>query len=142
MAIRTNDPNAREAVTMYRVAERFARFSLVKAEPKTGRTHQIRIHLASAGYPVLCDRVYGGRSVVTRGELWPSKRLNQLTPEQAAEVVLERQSLHAQRLAFNHPTTGEGLEFTAPLPADITVAIAALRGVQTLTTDHWLLSGN
>jgi 23S rRNA pseudouridine1911/1915/1917 synthase len=134
MAIRLNDSDAREAVTLYRVAERFARFAVVKAEPKTGRTHQIRIHLASAGYAVLCDRVYGGRAVVNRGELWPPKRLNELTAEQAAEVVLERQALHAHRLAFNHPTSGERLEFTAPLPADITNAIAALRGLP--NTDH------
>ena len=128
MAIRPNDPASREAVTVYHVAERFARFAILKAQPKTGRTHQIRIHLASAGYPVLCDRVYGGRSVVTRGELWPPKRLEELSTEQADEIVLARQALHAQRLAFDHPQTGMRMEFTAPLPPDLNHTIKSLRG--------------
>jgi 23S rRNA pseudouridine1911/1915/1917 synthase len=128
MAIRPEDPKSRSAVTVYRVAERFARFAVVRAEPKTGRTHQIRLHLASAGYPVLCDRVYGGRAVVTRGELWPPSRLGELSNEQAAEIVLERQALHAQHLAFTHPATGERMTFTAPSPTDLSDTVAALRG--------------
>jgi 23S rRNA pseudouridine1911/1915/1917 synthase len=127
MAIRPNDPASRDAVTVYHVAQRFARFAVVKAQPKTGRTHQIRVHLASTGYPVLCDRVYGGRAVVTRGELWPPNRLADLSAEQAGQIVLDRQALHAQRLAFDHPTTSRRMEFTAPLPEDIERALAALR---------------
>lgn len=128
MAIRPDDPKSRSSVTVYRVAERFARFAVVRAEPKTGRTHQIRLHLASAGYPVLCDRVYGGRAVVTRGELWPPARLGELSDDQAAEIVLDRQALHAYLLAITHPTTGERMEFTAPTPNDLTNTIAALHG--------------
>ena len=55
-------PSARPAVTHYEVVERFAGYALVRARPKTGRTHQIRLHLAHIGYPVLCDRLYGGRA--------------------------------------------------------------------------------
>jgi 23S rRNA pseudouridine1911/1915/1917 synthase len=128
MAIRPNDPGSREAVTVYHVAERFARFAVVKAQPKTGRTHQIRVHLASAGYPVLCDRVYGGRAVVTQGELWPPKQSAELPPQEVEQVLLDRQALHAQRLAFDHPTTSKRMEFAAPLPADLRRTLAALRG--------------
>ena len=78
-AIRREDPSARPAVTVYEVVERFAGYALVRALPKTGRTHQIRIHLAHIGYPVLCDRLYGGRAIITELELIPRDKIGQDT---------------------------------------------------------------
>jgi 23S rRNA pseudouridine1911/1915/1917 synthase len=120
MAIRRDQPESRPAQTFYEVLERFDGFAAVKLLPKTGRTHQIRVHLNHVGCPVLCDRQYGGRSQITRGEI-------RRDPADAT-VLLERQALHARRLRFAHPTTGEPLEIEAPLPADITAVLAELRG--------------
>jgi 23S rRNA pseudouridine1911/1915/1917 synthase len=119
MAIRANHELSREATTLYQVAERFDGYAAVRAFPKTGRTHQIRVHLAHIGNPVLCDRLYGGRAQITRGEL---KR--DLSDE---EVVLDRQALHARRIKILHPVTQTPLEVTAPLAPDIAHALAALR---------------
>jgi 23S rRNA pseudouridine1911/1915/1917 synthase len=118
MAIREGDTTSRPAETFYEVLERFGRFAAVRAVPKTGRTHQIRVHLNHAGTPVLCDRLYGGRARITRGEI---------TGEIDDTVLLERQGLHARRLRFQHPETGEPLEIEAPLAADIAALLALLR---------------
>jgi 23S rRNA pseudouridine1911/1915/1917 synthase len=119
MAIRRDHPTSRPARTFYEVAERFAGFAAVKILPRTGRTHQIRVHLHHIGCPVLCDRLYGGRAELTRGELSgdPSDTF----------VLLDRQALHATRLALTHPQTGQRLEFVAPLPTDIKTARTELR---------------
>jgi 23S rRNA pseudouridine1911/1915/1917 synthase len=119
MAIRPTDPASRPAQSFYEVIERFDRFSSVRILPKTGRTHQIRVHLAAIGCPVLCDRAYGGRANLTLGEL-------RQVPEHD-ELLLDRQALHARRLVINHPDTGQPLELTAPLPADLTRVLAELR---------------
>jgi len=119
MALRSDHPTSRPAQTFYEVAERFDGFTAFKAHPKTGRTHQIRLHLASIGCPVLCDRLYGGRAAITRGEI---------TRKPADEtVLLDRQALHARRLVITHPATNERMEFVAPLPADIEGVLEALR---------------
>ena len=97
----------REARTRYAVAERFGRFSLVRAFPETGRTHQIRVHLAAIGHPIAGDVIYASG---------PTRRL---TP---------RQFLHAARLSFAHPRTGELLTFESPLPADLGAVLDRLRG--------------
>lgn len=94
----------REAVTEYRVIERFRGVSLVEAQPKTGRTHQIRIHLAAIGHPIVGDRVYGH----------PSE-------------LVGRQFLHAARIAFAHPRTGERVDLEAPLAADLHHTLEMLR---------------
>jgi 23S rRNA pseudouridine1911/1915/1917 synthase len=119
MAIRRDDPDSRPASTFYEVIERFDGFTALRLVPKTGRTHQIRVHLASIGHPVLCDRQYGGRALLTRGEL---RRL----PEDES-LLLDRQALHARSLAITHPDTGQRMEFAAPLPADIEATLTALR---------------
>ncbi len=119
MAIRRDDPSSRPARSFYEVIERFDGFAAVRILPRTGRTHQIRVHLASIGCPVLCDRQYGGRAQVTRGEIARSR--------DDAEVLLSRQALHALRLRIAHPTTGEPIEFAAPLPPDIQAVLEALR---------------
>ncbi len=119
MAIRRDHATSRQAQTFYEVIERFAGFSAIRVLPKTGRTHQIRLHLASIGCPVLCDRLYGGRAQITRGEL---------TGDRSDEtVLLARQALHARRLKIRHPSSGEPLEFVAPLPADIEAVLQFLR---------------
>ncbi len=119
MAVRRDHATSREAQTFYEVSERFDGFSSIKVVPKTGRTHQIRLHLASIGCPVLCDRLYGGRAVITRGEI-ARDPLDE-------HVLLDRQALHARRLKIVHPVLGETMEFVAPLPADIESVLDALR---------------
>ena len=119
MAIRHDGGQPRAAQTFYETLERFDGFSAVAAKPKTGRTHQIRVHLNHIGCPVLCDRQYGGRSRITRGEIRrdPTDDL----------VLLDRQALHARRLRFLHPLTDEPIEIEAPLPADIAGVLDELR---------------
>jgi 23S rRNA pseudouridine1911/1915/1917 synthase len=119
MAIRRDHSTAREAQTFYEVAERFDGFTALRVFPKTGRTHQIRVHLASIGCPVLCDRLYGGRARMARGEI-----RRQPDDEQ---VVLHRQALHARRIKLLHPHTGQPIEFEAPLADDLTAMLADLR---------------
>jgi 23S rRNA pseudouridine1911/1915/1917 synthase len=133
-AIRRGDPSAREAATIYDVIERFAGYALLRARPKTGRTHQIRLHFAHIGCPVLCDRLYGGRSQITELELIPRDKIDQDKAKQNIPVdapdagpLLTRQALHAHRLAFTHPITGRRAQFEAQLPADIEQTLAALR---------------
>jgi 23S rRNA pseudouridine1911/1915/1917 synthase len=99
----------REARTVYRVLERWPMATRVEVRPQTGRTHQIRVHFASLGHPVLGDRVYGGRPAVLEG------------------VPAHRQMLHAERLGFVHPENQKYLEFSAPLPADMEVVLRILR---------------
>lgn len=118
MAIRPEHSTSRDAKTFYEVIERFRGFAAVKALPKTGRTHQIRVHLAHAGCPVLSDRLYGGRSQITLGEIVGSDD---------ATTLLSRHALHAQRLAIVHPISGEPIEFTAPVPEDMRSVLEALR---------------
>jgi len=122
MAIRSDDPASRAAQTFYEVIERFDGFTSVRAMPKTGRTHQIRVHLASVGCPVLCDRLYGSRARLTRGDLTRDPRDD--------IVLLERQALHAERLRLAHPKTGQPLEFEAPLPDDIQATLRALADIR------------
>jgi 23S rRNA pseudouridine1911/1915/1917 synthase len=119
MAIRPDHPDSRPAQTFYEVLERFDGFAALRALPKTGRTHQIRVHLNHIGCPVLCDRQYGQRSRITRGEI-------RRDPKDET-VLLERQALHARRLRFQHPETGERMEVEAPLPADIAAVLTELR---------------
>jgi 23S rRNA pseudouridine1911/1915/1917 synthase len=99
----------RPSLSLYRVRQRFERFTLLDVEIKTGRTHQIRVHLQWLKHPVVGDSVYGGG------------RDNTITePRLRARVsALGRQFLHAEQLGFRHPRTGEALRFTAPLPPDL-----------------------
>jgi 23S rRNA pseudouridine1911/1915/1917 synthase len=105
----------REARTEYRVLERFSQHTLAEAQPVTGRTHQIRIHFASIGHPVAGDRVYGFRK----------QRLS-----------LYRQFLHAARIGFRLPSSGEAVEFTADLPHDLALVLNELRQGTTGSLDR------
>jgi 23S rRNA pseudouridine1911/1915/1917 synthase len=111
---RTSSP--RDAVTEFQVVERFGaersgnEATLVEVRPQTGRTHQIRVHLASLGHPVLGDEAYGGRKVCALGDL-----------------AIERPMLHARTLGFTHPATGKTLAYTVPPPADMAGVLRVLR---------------
>ena len=107
MAVREG---GRDAVTHYRVIARFRANTHVRVQLETGRTHQIRVHLAHAGYPIVGDRVYGGRLTMPKGA---NEELRQALRE------FPRQALHAARLKFDHPVTGKPLECASPLPADM-----------------------
>jgi 23S rRNA pseudouridine1911/1915/1917 synthase len=110
-------PRARAARTSYRTRERLDGAALLDVRIHTGRTHQIRVHLASIGHPVAGDDLYGGRRA-------PSSR----RPE-AREALrgLARPALHAARLEFDHPATGERIAAVSPLPADLEALVDALR---------------
>ena len=131
MAIRRDDPDAKEAQTFYEVIKRYRGFSTVRAMPKTGRTHQIRIHLTHAGFPVLCDKLYGGRSLITAEELQGKKPIALTEDAVEGTVLLRRQALHAYRLSFSHPGTGKSLEITAPIPRDMQSVVEALEASRT-----------
>ena len=115
MAVRRD---GREAVTHFRIEERFHGMTLLRVQLETGRTHQIRVHLAHIGFPIVGDPVYGGRRRQIAGA---SEGV------QAALRGFRRQALHAQRLAFDHPLTGRHHTFEAPVPADFQELLAALR---------------
>ncbi len=101
--------SARHAVTRWRVEERLGDLTLLRVRLETGRTHQVRVHLASIGLPVLGDPVYGGGRVVSRA------------------LGLDRQGLHAEILAFDHPEGGGRLRFVSPLPDDLVEVLERVR---------------
>jgi 23S rRNA pseudouridine1911/1915/1917 synthase len=115
MAVR--ERGGRAALSAYRVEEALDGAALVRVRIHTGRTHQIRVHMAAVGHPVAGDREYGG----TRTP--PSRRAR----SRAALAGMRRPALHAARLAFTHPATGERLRFESPAPPDITALVQELR---------------
>jgi 23S rRNA pseudouridine1911/1915/1917 synthase len=110
--------DGRDAVTQYRVRERFRAMTLVECRLETGRTHQIRVHMAHVRHPLVGDPQYGGLLKLPKGA---SAALTD------ALRGFRRQALHAEQLAFVHPGTGEQVSFEAPLPADMQAVLAALR---------------
>jgi 23S rRNA pseudouridine1911/1915/1917 synthase len=111
--------SGKEAVTFYEVLETFRGFSLLMLAPKTGRTHQIRVHLSYIKHPIVCDDMYGGKLVYH----W------QLADTEPAvqEPILSRVALHAFSIEFKHPKTEKKVEFEAPLPQDMQNLLDALR---------------
>jgi 23S rRNA pseudouridine1911/1915/1917 synthase len=111
--------NGRPAITHYRVLERFAGHSLLAVELETGRTHQIRVHMAHRQHPLVGDRAYGGRP---------------RPPKEASAALVEalqtfpRQALHALRLGLEHPTLGVAMRWESPLPADLAGLLERFRG--------------
>lgn len=103
--------DGRPSITHYEVLEAFGRASLVEVHLETGRTHQIRVHFSALRHPCVGDLTYGA------------------DPTLAAELGLTRQWLHAHKLGFSHPRTGEMVNVTSPYPQDLTYALSALRGV-------------
>ncbi|MFM8285585.1 MAG: RluA family pseudouridine synthase, partial [Planctomycetaceae bacterium] len=131
---------ARSAVTYYEVAERFPAFTFVRLFPKTGRTHQLRVHMKHLGHAIAADKVYGGRSELRLVDVAggvPAGRSDRLQAPGGAgatgakpageQVLIARQALHARRIVFRHPVSGERLEFQAELPDDMQQTLAALR---------------
>jgi 23S rRNA pseudouridine1911/1915/1917 synthase len=110
-------PRGREARSSWHVEEALDGASLLRVRIHTGRTHQIRVHLASIGHPVAGDRTYGGTRI-------PSSRR---AASRDALLSLTRPALHAARLAFTHPARGERVEYVAPLPEDIQAVLESLR---------------
>jgi 23S rRNA pseudouridine955/2504/2580 synthase len=112
------DASGKPAHTVFRLLARWPGMSLLEAQLKTGRTHQIRVHLAHLGYPLVGDPAYGGRLKVPKGS------------DEALRALLAgfpRQALHAARLAFSHPITGQPCSWESPLPDDIEQLLAGLR---------------
>ena len=135
MAIAPDDPDAKPAQTYFEILERFRGFSVVRCLPKTGRTHQIRVHLAYLGCPILCDKLYGGRSEITRDEI---AGVHDRSPRRKGDdapgvpPILARQALHARKITFEHPTTREVMTIEAPIPKDMQDVIDALREFRSL----------
>ena len=140
--------NPRSAITHFRVLERFAQYTLVEAKPVTGRHHQIRVHFADLGYPVVDDEFYGPygwikkdpagqpiqlpadsgqRTADSRDTVFTSNKDEAETAIPPELLLIGRHALHAYRLEFRHPITWEPLAFEAPLAEDITHAIERLR---------------
>jgi len=113
-----NEISGKQAITHYRVVERFLHHTLIKAQLETGRTHQIRVHMTHVHHPLIGDKIYGGRLQL---------------PKKASESLIsclrqfQRQALHAEHLKLIHPATLQAIEWTAPLPEDMRVLIHCLR---------------
>jgi len=110
----TRSGRGKDAVTTWKVIERYQTATLIEAKLGTGRTHQIRVHFASVGHPVLGDRTYGSKTVLEAGR---------------RKITFSRQMLHAELLGFTHPVTGERLAFSTPLPEDMNMKIRELRSI-------------
>jgi 23S rRNA pseudouridine1911/1915/1917 synthase len=119
------DGGGRQAMTRYEVLESFPpgreppRASLLRCVLETGRTHQIRVHMAHIGHPLLGDAAYGAGFKASAGTLAPQAR--------AALAAMNRQALHAAEIGFVHPATGDRLRFEVPPPQDLAELLAALR---------------
>jgi 23S rRNA pseudouridine1911/1915/1917 synthase len=112
--------DGKPAQSIYRVRRRFRGFAELDVELLTGRTHQIRVHLAHIGHPVVADGLYGARPALHRSDLLGRP------PAEDEEPLIERQALHARRIAIDHPDTGERMEYVAPLPDDLARLLEAL----------------
>jgi 23S rRNA pseudouridine1911/1915/1917 synthase len=109
-------PGGRGALSLYKIRRSYDSFTLLDVELKTGRTHQIRVHLAWLKHPVVADELYGGGRENSVADVQLRARIRKL----------KRQFLHAEQLGFSHPHTGEPLKFMAPLPAELTQFLEAL----------------
>ena len=124
MAIRDGHVTSRPASTFFEVIARHGRFTQLRLRPKTGRTHQIRVHLAHIGCPILCDRLYAGHSEITESVLRGQSRRD------GDPAWLDRQALHARALTFVNPQTGREMTFEAPIPPDLQRVIQVLEEVR------------
>lgn len=122
MAVRRD--NGKEAVSLYEVMERFRGYTLVKVMPKTGRTHQIRVHMRSIGHPIVADFMYGNHESCCLSDLLGKER------ESGEIPIIERQALHAHKIEFFHPIQNKTMEFQVDLPEDMSRLVKALREVR------------
>jgi 23S rRNA pseudouridine1911/1915/1917 synthase len=120
---RVDSRHGKRAETEFEVIERFGRWTLLRCEPRTSHTHQIRVHLVYAGLPVVADNLYGGQPLL----LSRLKPVYRLKPGHMERPLIDRVALHAERLTLPHPVTGQGLAITAPWPKDFLVGTKYLR---------------
>ena len=114
----------KEAVSIYEVVERFRGYTLVKVMPKTGRTHQIRVHMRAIGHPVVADFMYSSQESCYLSDLLQKER------EEGELPIIDRQALHAHRIEFFHPIHNKKMEFEVDLPEDISALVNTLRDVR------------
>jgi 23S rRNA pseudouridine1911/1915/1917 synthase len=112
----------KDAITHYKVLERFNYVTLIELRLETGRTHQIRIHMKSKGHPLFNDSTYGGNAIV-KGTIF--SKYKQFVEN--CFKILPRQALHAKELGFKHPVTGEWMQFNSDLPDDIAEVVEKWR---------------
>ena len=108
----------KNALTFYKIVEKYQGYSLLEASLSTGRTHQIRVHFAYLGYPIVGDNTYGGKRKFPAG-------ISEITREKISQFP--RQALHASKLQFRHPQTGDKVSLHAPLPRDMSDLISFLK---------------
>lgn len=121
MAIRRDI--GKEASSVYEVMERFRGYTMVKIMPKTGRTHQIRVHMRSIGHPVVADATYSNQDSLCISDLLQKERETDEIP------IIERQALHAHKIEFFHPIQNRKMEFQVDIPPDISNLVKALREI-------------
>jgi 23S rRNA-/tRNA-specific pseudouridylate synthase len=109
--------------TLFKVIEKFSRYTLVSCEPLTDRAHQVRVHLRHAGFPIVGDQAYGGKPLLL-SRLKPNYRLKAAREERP---LISRPALHCEQVLLSHPVTGAPLSFSAPRPKDIEVGLKYLR---------------
>jgi len=113
------------SLTLYKVAERFKNYTLVEANIKTGRTHQVRVHFESIGYPLAVDELYGRKKGFFLSELKMKKYRRGKDVEE--RPLMSRTTLHAKQITFTHPTTKERVTFESELPKDFRAVLSQLR---------------
>lgn len=117
-------PSGKPSLTTFSVVERFRGFTLVKARPRTGRLHQIRIHFSSIGHPLAVDAMYGGHTGLYLSSI---KRGYRPKPGQDEKPLIGRVTLHAASISFKHPSTGAIINIESPLPKDFRSVLQHLR---------------
>ena len=115
----------KESLTLFKVTERFKHFTLVEADIRTGRTHQIRVHFQSLGYPLAIDGLYGRRTALFGHDIKNKFKVGKFTEEEIP--LMKRTSLHAFRLSFKHPLSNEPVSFESELPKDFRALLNQLR---------------
>lgn len=115
----------KESLTLFTVIERFKHFTLVEADIRTGRTHQIRVHFQSLGYPLAVDAMYGRRAALYGHDFKKKFKVGKFTEEE--QPMMKRTTLHAFKLTFKHPLSNETVSFEAEMPKDFRALLNQLR---------------